>query len=113
MLRQRDICLMPFPFSEGDAEKRRPVLVITSSVFNATGADIIVMAITSRLDNPYPCVYIDETCLDSGRLPAPSLVLPHKVFTISQKLVEGTVGRLNREHFEKALACLGSHLTDS
>ena len=43
-----DIVLVPFPFSDQTAVKKRPA-VISSSQYNTTSHDIIIMAVTSRI----------------------------------------------------------------
>ena len=48
MLEQGSIVLIPVPFTNLSSEKRRPVIVISSNDYNATGLDIIVVAVTSN-----------------------------------------------------------------
>ncbi len=45
-----DIVLVPFPFSDQTAVKKRPAVIISSSQYNTTSQDIIIMAVTSRID---------------------------------------------------------------
>lgn len=44
-----DVILVPFPFTDQSASKRRPAVVISSVIYNAARPDIIFMAITSQL----------------------------------------------------------------
>lgn len=44
-----DICLVPFPFTDGTGAKVRPVLVVSIDEFNR-GDDIVVVPISSRLN---------------------------------------------------------------
>ena len=44
-----DVVLVPFPFTDQTASKKRPAVVVSSVQYNAARPDIIVMAITSRV----------------------------------------------------------------
>jgi len=47
-----DIVLVPFPFSNLTETKKRPAVVISSSAYNASTPDIVIMAVTSKIDRP-------------------------------------------------------------
>jgi mRNA interferase MazF len=44
-----DIILVPFPFTDQTTTKKRPAVVVSSKKYNIDRADLIIMAITSRL----------------------------------------------------------------
>jgi len=44
-----DIILVPFPFTDQTNTKKRPAVVVSSQKYNIGRADLIIMAITSRL----------------------------------------------------------------
>lgn len=44
-----DIILVPFPFTDQSAVKRRPAVVISSTAYHRTRPDIVIMAVTSQL----------------------------------------------------------------
>ncbi|MGE3342591.1 MAG: type II toxin-antitoxin system PemK/MazF family toxin [Vicinamibacterales bacterium] len=44
-----DVVLVPFPFTDQTAAKKRPAVVISSQAYNRQRPDVIVMAITSRV----------------------------------------------------------------
>lgn len=48
-----DVVLVPFPFAERRAAKKRPAVVVSSTNYNAVCPDVIVAQITSRT-NPAP-----------------------------------------------------------
>jgi len=48
MPKQGDIVLVPVPFTDLSAQKRRPVIVISTNQYNQQNADVIVVAMTSR-----------------------------------------------------------------
>jgi len=82
--RQRDIILIPFPYSDLSQEKRRPAIIISDSAYNTRNEDVICCAITSN-PREYPqSVEIDNKDLDEGALMYNSRVKPSKIFTLDQ-----------------------------
>lgn len=43
------VVLVPFPFSDQSASKRRPAVVVSNRAYNAAKPDVVEMAITSQL----------------------------------------------------------------
>ncbi|MBI4152066.1 type II toxin-antitoxin system PemK/MazF family toxin [Candidatus Woesearchaeota archaeon] len=43
---QREIVLLPFPYSDLSGKKIRPVIVVSNDKFNSSSKDLIVCAIT-------------------------------------------------------------------
>jgi mRNA interferase MazF len=48
-----DVVLVPFPFTDQSATKKRPAVVVSSEAYNRAKPDIILMAITSQV-SAYP-----------------------------------------------------------
>ena len=48
-----DVVLVPFPFTDQSATKKRPAVVVSSDAYNRARPDIILMAITGHLSD-YP-----------------------------------------------------------
>ena len=92
-----DIVLVPFPFTDLSAAKRRPVLVLSGREFNAHSPDFIVCGITSNLANAAHSVLIDRQDLAKGRIPAPSRIKVAKIATLLQSLAVRTLGRVKPE----------------
>ena len=71
---QGDVLLVPFPFTDQSAAKRRPAVVLSSHAYNQTHHDVILAPITSRITGDP-----DEAALsdwgDAGLL-KPSAVKP-------------------------------------
>jgi mRNA interferase MazF len=92
---------VPFPFTDREATKNRPALVLSDPEAFSTAASHSVMAmITSAANPPWPldCPIAD---LRSAGLPAPSkvrfklLTLDHR--TLDHRLVRGRLGRLSAD----------------
>jgi mRNA interferase MazF len=49
------IVLVPFPFTDQSASKRRPAVVISNRVYNKARPDVVLMAVTSQL-RPAPAL---------------------------------------------------------
>ena len=85
---------VPFPFTDSNATKNRPALVLSDHVGLNTPAGHSVMAmITSQANPPWPldCLLAD---LAAAGLPAPSKVR-FKLFTLDHRLVRGLLGKIS------------------
>ena len=72
--RRGSVVLVPFPFTDLSAAKRRPALVVSSDDYNAVTEDVIIAQITSKLNSPRrPGDYRLNLYGEAG-LPLPSLV---------------------------------------
>lgn len=87
MLRQGEIVLVPFPFSDLSTTKRRPALVISRGGYNEGEEDIVICAVTSNLENKSYSVLVRDIDLTSGKLLAVSRIKADKLFTIKKSKV--------------------------
>ena len=78
--------LLKFPFTDGQAYKRRPALLIN----DCNDGDIIVCRITSKIYNSSRNIVIDEW--KKSGLKLPSIIRVHKIATLDKKLVELIIG---------------------
>lgn len=84
MFKQREIVLVPFPFSDLSSSKRRPVLIISNNYYNDKFPDVLVCVITSNHFQDEYSVVLDDADLEVGILPERSIIKCHKLFTIEQ-----------------------------
>lgn len=91
-----DVVLVPFPFTNQAASKRRPAVVVSTITYNRARPDVVVMAITSQLrPNSVPGEVWIGQWREAG-LVKPSAVKP--VFaTLEQGLVIRQLGRLTAD----------------
>jgi mRNA interferase MazF len=97
---------VPFPFTDRDAVKNRPALVLSDAARFNTPAGHSVMAMITSADNPpWPldCPIAD---LATAGLPSPSKVR-FKLFTLDRRLVRGELGRLSADDSRLVLEALG------
>ena len=84
---------VPFPFTDRNATKNRPALVLSdAAAFNTPAGHSVMAMITSQANAPWPldCPLAD---LAATGLPAPSKVR-FKLFTLDHRLVRGELGNL-------------------
>jgi mRNA interferase MazF len=99
MFERGDLLLVPFPFSDLSAAKRRPVLVLT--VPDGYG-DFIALAVTSRpqAEHGMPLTSAD---LQRGTLPVPSWIRTDRIVTLNTSLVLKSFGRVSDEIVARAV----------
>jgi mRNA interferase MazF len=95
MPEQGDIVLIPVPFTDLSSQKRRPVIVISSDIYNRGALDVIVVAMTS---NPTVSAYsfrIESNDLVEGTLNRPGTIRVDKIYTLAQSIVVKKFGRVS------------------
>jgi mRNA interferase MazF len=100
---------VPFPFTDRDATKNRPALVLSdAAAFNGPAGHSVMAMITSAANAPWPldCPIAD---LAAAGLPAPSKVR-FKLFTLDHRLVRGALGTLSPEDRRTVSDALGKLL---
>ncbi|MGK7893671.1 MAG: type II toxin-antitoxin system PemK/MazF family toxin [Xenococcus sp. (in: cyanobacteria)] len=100
-VKQRDIILIKFPFSDLSGAKVRPALVLSNNQYNQKKLDAVVLAITSNLSQSEYKVIVESKDLDNGKLPTKSAVRIDKPFSISQNKVLKIQGNLNIKKFKE------------
>jgi mRNA interferase MazF len=103
-----DVVVVPFPFSDKAAEKRRPALVLSNTTFNAAGHTVLAM-ITTRGHRPWPGDCTLKNYSEAG-LPLPCLVRL-KLFTLDNRVVLRRLGRLSDADLARVEASLDTHLS--
>jgi mRNA interferase MazF len=91
MFERGDLLLVPFPFTDLSAVKRRPVLAVTTA---DSYGDFIAIPVTSRpqAEHGLPLTAMDML---AGTLPAMSWIRTNRIVTLSASLVVKTVGRIS------------------
>ena len=99
--RQGDILIVPFPYSDLSSIKQRPVLVLSSNIYNSNTTDIVVCAITSNLKDTIFSVLIDNKDLIEGSIPITSRIKVDKIITLNKNLVKKNIGSVSNKIFDK------------
>ena len=101
MHEQGEILIVPFPFSDLSSIKRRPVLVLSKKSYNSSSDDIMTCGITSNIKDSKHAILIENSDLEHGQIPIASRIKVDKLFTLDKNIVEKSVGRINKETFDK------------
>lgn len=95
---QRDIVLIPFPYSDLTGAKKRPALIISNT--NLKGEDKICCLITS---NTREGIQITRDAFEGNKLPFESIVKPHRIFSIHEKIINKKLTRVTKKFHEKII----------
>lgn len=97
---QRDVVLLPFPFTDLTKNKLRPVLILSNHKMNKSN-DRICCLITS---NPHlnGINLLDEDFEDNC-LPFASRVRPQRLFTADKKIIRKKITKVTEEFHKKIL----------
>ena len=102
-----DLVLVPFPFTDQTASKRRPAAVVSSADYHRHRPDLLILAVTSQAR---PATGFGEASITKWRqagLLRPSVMKP-VIATVERGLILRTLGQLEPDD----LAALGALLDD-
>lgn len=103
-----DVISVPFPFTDRDATKRRPALVISNEFFNRQHDQLVLAMITTTTNN----VWLSDVSLTNWQ-EAGLKVACHfrlKLFTLDQNLVLKTIGHLSSQDIQSVQAVLAKYV---
>ena len=106
MLERGDLLLIPFPFTDLSAAKRRPVLALTSP---DEYGDFIALPVTSRPQAVHGLA-ITTTDFVTGSLPAASWIRTNRIVTLNASLVIKTIGNVSEQVVAAAVARFCAHI---
>jgi mRNA interferase MazF len=95
-----DVVVVPFPFSDLSAAKKRPALVVAV----LEGDDVLLCQITSRTVTDGYAVPADSSDFASGGLRQPSNIRPNRLFTADAGIILYRAGALRPEKIEEVVA---------
>ena len=95
MIRQRNVVILPFPFSDLRRKKVRPAIVISNNEYNRHSDDIVTVPLTS---NPRPSEYgvrVTSRNMECGELIVDSIARVDRIFSIEKKIVVKSIGKID------------------
>ena len=107
MYDQKDVVLIPFPYSDLTGAKQRPALIISNMEINKT-QDRICCLITSNPSKDG--VQITRNFFEKDTLPFRSWVKPHRLFTIHEKIIKRRLCTVNDNFHDKILGVINEYL---
>jgi mRNA interferase MazF len=84
MYNQKEIVLIPFPYSDLTFSKKRPALIISNKKINKMEDRICCLVTTSAHKDD---LKIKNKHLEEGELPFQSFIKPHRIFTINENII--------------------------
>src|SRR5580700_7686472 len=96
-----DVVLVPFPFTDQTASKKRPAVVVSANAYQQRRPDVIVMAVTSQILRPAGA--LGEVLIGDWQgagLPKASLIKP-VIATIEQRLILKKLGAFRATMFRR------------
>jgi mRNA interferase MazF len=89
-----DVVVVPFPFTDRAASKRRPAVVLSAGAFNRRAGHSVMAMITSVMENAWP----QEVAIQDLRAAGLSVncCVRFKLFTLDNGLILRKAGRLSK-----------------
>ena len=101
-----DVVVLPFPFSDLSASKRRPALVVAA----LRGDDVILCQIISQARPDEYSIVLKPSDFKQGMLSLTSVICPNKLFTADESLVQYKVGALKKSKIDEVIKLICSIL---
>ena len=87
-----DVVVLPFPFSDLSASKRRPALVLS----DLKGDDIILCQITSKNVKDDNAIFLVSSDFINGSLNEDSNIRPNRIFTADKNIIIKKAGTIKK-----------------
>ena len=94
-----DVVVLPFPFSDLSASKKRPALVIAA----LEGDDIILCQITSKARTDNYSIILNNSDFKQGNLNLISIIRPNRLFTADKSIVLYKIGSLKDKKLKEVI----------
>ncbi len=107
MYEQKEIVLMPFPYTDLTSYKNRPALIISNSSLNKA-EDRICCLITSVPVKDG--IEIEKKFIKEGKLPFKSWIKPYRIFTINEKIIKKKLCTISDEFYDFVLKEVNKYL---
>jgi len=96
---QRDIILMPFPYSDLTGAKLRPAVIISNQ--NLKGEDKLCCLITSNKSSDG--ITLNKRSFEDKELPFESIVKPHRIFSVNERIIKKKISKITKEFHQKII----------
>ncbi|MFH1588694.1 MAG: type II toxin-antitoxin system PemK/MazF family toxin [Candidatus Diapherotrites archaeon] len=100
-VKQRDVILLLYPFSDGAEKKLRPCIVISNNKHNLKREDVIVVPLTTNVSLTDYSFILTNTDLEKGNLIKESKVKIERIFSIKKTFVRVKIGSIKKEIHNK------------
>ena len=101
IFQQKELVLLPYPFSDQGGSKVRPAIIVSNDNFNKRCEDCVLVPLTTLIkDEPFSLM-LNQDNLESGKLLKQSRIRIDKIFTIRKGLIIMKIGKINDKTIEK------------
>ena len=100
MYKQKDVVLMPFPYTDLTGKKLRPALIISNNKINATNDRLCVLITSNKAEN---ALLIPKKHQREGALPLVSFIKPHRLFSINKNIIQKKLCKVSDELYKEVL----------
>ncbi|MDI3544550.1 MAG: mRNA interferase MazF [Candidatus Woesearchaeota archaeon] len=94
MITQKDLVLLPFPFSDQTGRKVRPAIVISNDEFNNNSEDVLVVAVTSNISKGKYTIPLTNKDLEEGKLNVPCCIKVENILKIEKSMIIKKIGKI-------------------
>ena len=101
IFQQKELVLLPYPFSNQGGSKVRPAIIVSNDNFNKRCEDCVMVPLTTVIKEEPFSIIINQDSLESGRLLKQSRIRIDKIFTIKKSLIIMKIGKINDEMLVK------------
>ena len=98
MIEQRDLLLVPFPFSDQSGRKIRPVVVISNNSFNGSSEDVIVVGATSNIKKDRYALSMTNNDLEEGKLFTNCMIKVENILRLEKGLIIKKIGKISEKN---------------
>ncbi len=106
LIEQRDILLVPFPFSDQSGNKVRPVIVISHKEFNEHSEDILVVGVTSNISRDKYSLHLSNDDIEGGKLFTQCCIKTENILKIDKELTIKKIGKIRAEKLAATIAMI-------
>jgi len=99
-MKQGEIAILPFPFSDLTSHKLRPALIISNEKYNLK-KNIMVICISTKMGVKEYSFLLKQENLESGTLQKKSYLRFQNIFTLEKRLIRKVVAKLNQKSLDK------------
>ena len=99
-MNQQDLVWVKLPYTSLEESKIRPAVVISNNSYHQKYDDIVVCAITSKLEETPYSIFIEQKNLSTGRLPVKSRIRADKIMQVEKSLIIRSFAKLDNKTFD-------------
>ena len=107
MYDQKDIVLIPFPYSDFSVFKKRPALIISNEKINKMQDRICCLVTTKPHKND---LLITKDSLEEEKLPFKSFVKSHRIFTVHEGIIIKKLCKVSNDFYSKVLEKINEYI---